>query len=311
MTKFDRVSALDELRANTSVPFSQARAMPRSVYTSPEFMALEIKNIFSKEWLCAGRASKLAKPGDYLTMQIGEYPIIILRDNDMQLRAMSNVCLHRMSTLLQGEGNTRAIVCPYHAWTYALDGSMRGAPGMNQNESFCKHDYKLPQFRCEDWLGWIMVSIDPDAKPVKELLQPLEDLVSRYEMTNYVESFRETHVWDTNWKVLAENFMESYHVPVCHRGTIGPQVSLDEVECPDGFDTFNYHCSLKSEDQYLALAHPTNTRLSGDDRRRTYIITVYPGLFISLSPGYFWYLSLYPVEPGKVHITYGGARPPP
>lgn len=310
MTKFERIDALGELRANVAVPFNQARAMPRNVYTSQEFLEVEIDKIFSKEWLCAGRASCLAKPGDYLTMEIAGYPIVVLRDAEKKLRAMSNVCLHRMSTLLQGSGNTRAIVCPYHAWTYNLDGTMRAAPGMTLNEAFCKHDYKLPAFRCEEWLGWIMVSIDKDAPPASEKLADLERLIGHYGMENYVESFRETLRWNTNWKVLAENFMESYHVPVCHRNTIGPQVDLAEVECPSGTPTFNYHCALKSDEQYLALAHPNNTRLTGEERRKTYIISVYPGLFISLSPGYFWYLSLYPRAPGEVEVTYGGGLAP-
>ena len=310
MTKFERIDAVAELRANVSLPLNQARAMPRSVYLSADFLKVEIEKIFSHEWLCAGRASSLAKPGDYRTMEIGGYPIIVIRDRDMTLRALSNVCRHRMSTLLKGEGNTRAIVCPYHAWTYNLDGSLRGAPGMTLNENFCKDDNTLPEFRCEEWLGWIMINVDPEARPVAEHLSELEALVGHYGMENYVESFRETLRWNTNWKVLAENFMESYHVPVCHRNTIGPQVSLEDVQCPPGTATFNYHTALKSDDQYLALAHPNNTRLSGEDRRKTYIISVYPGLFISLSPGYFWYLSLYPLAPGEVEITYGGGLAP-
>jgi Phenylpropionate dioxygenase and related ring-hydroxylating dioxygenases, large terminal subunit len=310
MTVHQRIDALSDLRANVAVPFERARAMPRSVYLSPDFLKLEIEKIFAKEWLCAGRASRLSKPGDYLTMDIAGYPVVVLRDRDMKLRALSNVCLHRMSTLVQGEGNTRALVCPYHAWTYNLDGTLRGAPGMTLNEGFCKSDYALPSFRCEEWLGWIMVSVNPDAPPVSEKLAELAKLVEHYGMENYVESFRETFVWNTNWKVLAENFMESYHVPVCHRNTIGPQVSLEEVECPRGTPTFNYHCALKSDEQYLALAHPNNTRLTGEERRKTYIISVYPALFISLSPGYFWYLSLYPVSPGEVQVTYGGGLAP-
>ena len=310
MTVFERIDALSELRANVAVPFETARAMPRSVYTSDAFMKTEIEKIFATEWICAGRTSTLAKPGDYLTMDIAGHPVVVLRDRDMTLRALSNVCLHRMSTLVEGSGNVRALVCPYHAWTYSLDGTMRGAPGMTLNEGFCKSDYTLPAFRCEDWLGWIMVTVNPEAAPVSEKLADLEALVSRYGMEDYVESFRETHVWNTNWKVLAENFMESYHVPVCHRQTIGPQVKLADLDCPRGTPTFNYHCALKSDEQYLALAHPSNTRLTGDDRRTTYIITVYPGLCISLSPGYFWYLSLYPLAPDQVQVTYGGGLAP-
>ena len=114
--------------------------MPKSVYTSPEFLALEMERIFAAEWLCAGRADALKKPGDYVAFEIAGEPILVLRDRDNRLRAMSNVCRHRMSTLLQGRGTVRAIVCPYHAWTYNLDGTLRGAPAMGLNESFRRDD---------------------------------------------------------------------------------------------------------------------------------------------------------------------------
>ena len=131
-------SAAAELHANVSVPFSQAHAMPKSVYTSAEFLAQEQKHVFGQDWLCAGRADALPNAGDYLTMEIAGEPIIVLRDKDGHLRAMSNVCRHRMSKLLEGRGTTKSIVCPYHAWTYNLDGSLRGAPAMAGNQAFCK-----------------------------------------------------------------------------------------------------------------------------------------------------------------------------
>ncbi|HMQ58871.1 MAG TPA: Rieske (2Fe-2S) protein, partial [Rhizobiaceae bacterium] len=137
------LSPAGELHRNVSVPFETAVAMPKSVYTSPEFLTLEQEHIFSREWLCAGRAETLKKPGDYLTMEIAGEPVIVLRDNDGKLRAMSNVCRHRMSTLLAGRGHVRAITCPYHAWTYNLDGTLRGAPAMTLNEGFCKSDIAL------------------------------------------------------------------------------------------------------------------------------------------------------------------------
>ncbi|MCV9999371.1 Rieske 2Fe-2S domain-containing protein [Pararhizobium sp. YC-54] len=310
MNSHVKLDPVGELVANVSVPFERAKAMPKSVYTSPDFMKLELERVFSKDWICAGRSSSLAKPGDYITMSVAGTPVIVIRDREGKLRALSNVCLHRMSTLLEGSGNVKAIVCPYHAWTYNLTGELRGAAGMGLNAGFCKEDYKLPQFRCEDWLGWIMITLNPDIEGPSERLRDVSRLVGHYGMEHYVESFRETHVWNTNWKVLAENFMESYHLPMCHRNTIGGQVSLEQMDCPTGFPTFNYHWALKSDDQYLALAHPNNHRLAGDDRRRTYLLSIYPGLFISLSPGYFWYLALHPRSPGEVDMIYGGGLSP-
>ena len=311
MTSHDRsLSPLQELRANVSLPFGQARAMPKSVYTSPEFSADEQEHIFAKDWLCAGRADSLKAPGDYLTMEISGEPIIVLRDRSGSLRAMSNVCRHRMSILLEGRGNTRSIICPYHAWTYNLDGSLRGAPAMMHNEGFCKDKVALPQVRCEEWLGWIMVTLNPEAPSPATQLSGVEKLVGYLDMGSYVETFREEHRWNTNWKVLAENFMESYHLPVCHSGTIGGSVDLAQMTCPPGDAAFNHHWIMKNDTVKLSLAHPSNTTLEGDQRRITWLLAIYPALLITLTPGYFWYLCLTPDGPDHVKILYGGGLSP-
>ncbi|NGM44673.1 Rieske 2Fe-2S domain-containing protein [Rhodobacter sp. SGA-6-6] len=298
--------ALAELRANVAQPFDRAQAMPKSVYTSASFAELEQQHIFGREWLCAGRAEALPDPGDYMTMEISGEPVIILRDRDGSLRGLSNVCRHRMSTLLEGRGNRRSIVCPYHAWTYNLDGSLRGAPAMARNETFCKEDVRLPSIRVEDWRGWIMVTLNPDAPPPSETLAGVDRLVGHLPMETYTEVFREEFEWATNWKVLAENFMESYHLPVCHAGTIGGASDLNKMECPEGEEAFNYHWIVKNDLVPLALAHPSNTALTGDDRRITWLLAIYPSLLITLTPGYFWYLSLTPKGPGKVQVLFGG-----
>jgi phenylpropionate dioxygenase-like ring-hydroxylating dioxygenase large terminal subunit len=300
------IDPVQALADNTARPFERAQAMPPEVYTSPVFLQKELAHIFRQDWFCVGRASALEAPGDYLTCELAGQPVAVVRDREGQLSAMSNVCLHRMSTLLHGRGHTGSIVCPYHAWTYNLDGSLRGAPAMSRNQGFCKDSYRLPQIRCEAWLGWVFISLNPDATPVAETLSDVDALITDYDMENYVESFYEEHVWDTNWKVLAENFMESYHLPVCHAGTIGGLSKLEEMVCPPGLPAFNYHTILKDDSLKIALAHDNNTRLKGDMRRTTFLLAIYPSLLITLTPGYFWYLSLHPKGVGQVQIGFGG-----
>ena len=299
-------NAVELLNQNVSQPFEQARAMPPSVYTSEEFLNRELSDIFSKDWFCVGRADALPNAGDFVTQDLAGQPIMVIRDKDGKLRAQSNVCLHRMSTLLHGRGNARSIVCPYHAWTYNLDGSLRGAPAMTLNEGFCKEHYKLPQVRCEEWLGWVFVSLNSEAPDVADQLSQVEEMIGDYDMANYQETFFESHVWDTNWKVLAENFMESYHLPVCHAGTVGAFSKLEEMDCPPGLPAFNYHTILKDDQLKIALAHPDNDRMEGERRRTTYLLAIYPSLLITLTPGYFWYLTLHPEGVGKVRINFGG-----
>lgn len=305
MTHHPRITPAMELHQNVSTPFERARAMPKSVYTSDEFLALEQRHVFAKDWVCAGRAETLPNPGDYLTLTLAGEPVIVLRDRDGTIRAMSNVCRHRMSTLLEGRGHVRSIVCPYHAWTYNLDGTLRGAPAMTLNEGFCKDSVVLPSVRCEVWQGWIMVSLNPEAPAPETALQGIRDLIPNLDMATYTETYRETFRWATNWKVLAENFMESYHLPMCHAGTIGGASKLEEMVCPEGTEAFNYHWILKNDSVPLALAHPSNTTLTGDDRRKTWLLAIYPSLLITLTPGYFWYLSLTPDGPGHVNVLFG------
>ena len=306
MTMAKPLSPAAELHANVAVPFAQAHAMPKSVYTSAAFLAQEERHVFAHDWQCAGRADALPNAGDYLTMTIAGEPVIVLRDGAGQLRAMSNVCRHRMSTLLTGRGNTRSIVCPYHAWTYNLDGSLRGAPAMGLNTAFCKDKVALPALRAVDWLGWIMVTLNPDAPDPHVALRGVENLVGYLDMASYRETFREEFHWATNWKVLAENFMESYHLPVCHAGTIGGSVDLLKMTCPEGTPAFNYHFIMKNDTVPLSLAHPGNTTLQGDQRRITWLLSIYPALLITLTPGYFWYLCLSPDGPGHVNVLFGG-----
>ncbi|WP_174543246.1 SRPBCC family protein [Paraburkholderia monticola] len=298
------------LRANCERPFGDARSMPPGVYTSEAFLALEQRDVFRNEWLCVGRASALAQTGDYLTAQIADQPVVVLREPGGELRAFSNVCLHRMSVLLEGRGNVRRIVCPYHAWNYSLDGKLAGAPLMERQSGFCKDQYALPAVRCETWQGWIYVTLNDHAPSVATQLAGLTSLIEPYGMTDYIETFHEEHVWDTNWKILAENFMESYHLPMLHRATVGPHSKLEEMECPPGLPAFNYHWITKEATLPIGNAHPANTRLEGHWRRTTALLAIYPTHLVTLTPGYFWYLILQPQGVGRVHIRFGGGLAP-
>ncbi len=305
---FDDV--VSQLHATANRPMADALAMPPSLYTDEGFLQQELKHVFGADWVCVGRASRLSEPGDYMSYDLAGQPIVVLRDQSGALSAFSNVCLHRMSTLVEGEGNARVLVCPYHAWSYDLEGKLRGAPFMQETTGFCKSGYALPRVRCEEWLGWIYVTLNDNAESVSSGLAELADMVEQYQMDDYVECFRETHVWDTNWKVLAENFMESYHLPVCHAGTVGGHSKLEEMDCPPGLRTFNYHWITKEASLAIGNAHPDNTRLEGEWRKTTALITIYPSHLITLTPGYFWYLSLHPKGTGQVEIVYGGGLSP-
>ena len=197
---------------------------------------------------------------------------------------------------------------PRRALIGATRSELHGAPA--------EADERLLQATGESRVAEVPVSF-PDGRAlwtmrseVATRLAEVQGLIDDFGMENYTQTFRETHVWDTNWKILAENFMESYHLPVCHAGTIGRLSKLEEMDCPPGLATFNYHTILKDDSLKIALAHPDNTRMKGDRRRTTFLLAVYPSLLITLTPGYFWYLSLHPKGVGQVHIVFGGGMSP-
>ena len=299
--------ALTELRENVSVPLSRARAMPTSVYTSDAHCKLEIERIFRREWFCAGRAEGLPNPGDYVAFELAGQPVAVGARCGRQI-ACPGQCLppsHVDFAARTGQHQDHRLSVSRVGPTVST-GACAGAPGMARNEAFDRRSCRLPEIRLVEWLGWILVTLDGDQPDPAERLGKLAGMIADYDMESYRQSFFEIHEWNTNWKVLAENFMESYHLPVCHAETIGGLSRVDEIECPEGFEAFNYHTLQKEESFRLSIAHPKNTQLKGERRLTTYLFAIYPALLITLTPGYFWYLSVHPVSPGKVRFFYGG-----
>lgn len=285
-------------------------ALPPWAYNDAGFLELEKERIFAAGWVCVGRADTLKRAGDYLVTYIADEPVIVVRTSEDTVRAFSNVCRHRMSLLLEGRGNASRIVCPYHAWTYDLDGRLRGAPLMEGAESFHVDDICLPRVRCECWHGWLLLSLEQGIPAPGFIFAEVAELVSDWGMADYVESFREESDWHGNWKQVAENFMESYHLPVCHSGTVGRAVNLRQLATTELRENFNYHRIVSDGSNPLTVAHATNHRLSGEQRRTTWVLALYPSLMITLTPGYFWYLCIQPVDVSHSRVVFGGGMAP-
>ena len=303
---------LTSLKKLAATPLEAATAPPKAIYTLPDITAHEMDRIFASEWLCAGRADELPNPGDYMAFECGAQPLIIIRGADDALSARSNICRHRMMRLVEGRGNTRKFTCPYHAWTYNLEGQLVGAAYMDRTTCFNKSDIQLPAVRCEEYLGWIYVCLDPDVEPVAHMLADLTEKLLPYNMQDYVTIFTEDHVWDTNWKCLTENFMEGYHLPVAHRDTVGGHFAVEETQF-DGRGSFPHFTSqlfVKTGTAPVGTAHPDNTSLTGKWRNISVMPTVFPSHMYVLAPDHLWYLALQPDGPGRTRIRYGAALAP-
>jgi choline monooxygenase len=316
MTQPTLETLLQSLRTSASKPMGEATAMHPGLYRSEEVLALEQRQIFAKEWLCLGRTSDIPNAGDYLTFAIGDQPVVAFRTADGSIKTHANVCLHRMMQLLDGCGNAKRIVCPYHAWTYDIDGRLIGAPHMGAAHdkpasTFKPRDHKLPEIRTEIWQGWIYVTLNAQALNVATMLAPLAKVTDRYAQEHYIPVARYDYVWDTNWKLLTENFMESYHLPVAHKATVGSWFPVETNGFPEQkFDHFTYQTFTKNADAVYGLAHKTNTRLTDEWRYTSVMPTVFPSHMYVLAPDHLWYLSLRPRGTGQVDVRFGVAVAP-
>ncbi len=307
----DVEALLSALKGSAERPFDKALSLPPEAYRSDALLQLETAQLFKSGWVCPGRTADIPNAGDYVTFSIGEQPIFVIRDMDGKVRSYANVCRHRMMRLLDGSGSCKRVVCPYHSWTYDLDGRLIGLPMVDGFEGLDKSQHSLPELRTAIWEGWIYVTLDPDAADPSESLAPLQEIVSRYNMAAYVPIHTEDKVWDTNWKIVAENFMESYHLRYAHGDTLGRDYPVERTEFPEGcFDDFTYSIFTLGNANELGSAHPDNTRLEGDWRQTSVLPTIFPAHMIVLTPDYMRYLSLRPDGVGRTRIRYGVAVPP-
>lgn len=208
------LSSLDDSIENVST----ASTMPPVLYTSDEVLAFEKEALFMTEWLCVGRAERIPEVGDWFTVTIMDEPLIIARDKEQQVRAMSAVCQHRAMQVCEGSGNSSTFKCPYHHWNYALDGRLLGAPAMERTEGFDKADWGLPQLKVEEWMGFVFVNFDADAEPLAPTLERYTPYLKNYDLENAVcpGTFTlENMPW--NWKVMFENFNDGYHANRLHQ----------------------------------------------------------------------------------------------
>lgn len=231
--------------AGARLPLDQASTLPSEAFTSPSVYQREVERILQREWLCAGRVDQIPEPGDYFSLDLLQARLVVVRENVDTIRVLSRVCRHRAASVVEGIGNTRSFQCPYHSWTYRLDGRLIGAPHMDGVSGFDKGRCRLPELRSELWEGWIFVNFDADAEPLGPRLAPLSKQLARYRMSDMVAIETATYDSPFNWKVLADNFMEAYHHIAIHQNTLEPMFPAAASYTPD------------SEGPYSLLHMPT------------------------------------------------------
>ena len=242
---------------------------PWSWYSDADLVRLEQERIFARTWQYVGHAGQLTKVGDFCTARAGRIPIVVTRAEDRELRAFVNVCRHRGSTVAEGAGNRMTLQCPYHAWTYGLDGRLRAAP----RADFDLAELTLMPVRLESWGPFLFVNPDDDAAPLAETLGALPKQVAEILDVDALE-FHHRSEWsvDANWKLVSENFLECYHCPVAHKGF----TELVDVS-PEAY-------RLEEHGWFSSQFGPAREGMDGELRRSQFHF-VWPNTGINIFPG--------------------------
>jgi choline monooxygenase len=318
-----RIDALfAQLGARALLPLDQVAPLPAGAYTEPVVLTRERERIFSAEWLCVGRTADVPAVGDHITRGLPSpdddslLSVIVVRGDDGEVRAFANVCAHRCAQLVDGDGTAARFTCPYHAWVYRLDGQCVAAPYMQgsleaDGSAFDPANHRLASLPTEVWQGFVYVSHAASPAPLAPRLAGLAEVFGRYDAAQYVTVAGGTDIWDTNWKCLAENFLDAYHVFKVHRNSFAKDSdSTAGTTIHPGGEGYTYHVAIDAPTSTYGVAHPTNDVLEGPWRHSTVLAAVYPTHVVQLQPDWLWYLVLSPLGVGRVHIRWSVAVAP-
>ncbi len=222
-----------------ALPLERAWTPPSAWYTDEGFAGREAEAVFGRNWVVAGRVDQLQKEGDYLATEIGGQPIVLVRSSNT-VRAFYNVCRHHAAEVVgPGAGCARSLRCPYHGWTYSLDGQLLGTPQFGGAEDFRKEDNGLTPVRAAVWEKWIFVCLTENAGSLETFLgKNLYGALASFQLDGLKFHARVTYELDCNWKVFVDNYLDGgYHVPVLHQGLNAAldykdyQVTVEDRHC--------------------------------------------------------------------------------
>ncbi len=289
--------------AATLADLETARTLPAWCYTDAEFHRREIDRCFRPNWHFIGHESEMPGPGAYMSVDLVIGPILAVRGQDGQVRAFANTCRHRGARLIEaGQGTCKAISCPYHAWTYSLDGDLRGAPSMNEVPGFAREDWGLIEIRMESYEGFLWVTANRDAAPLETYLGDFADRFRCYDFGAMRVVRRETYDVPCNWKVLAENALEDYHTGTVHAASLGQQHSVP-VESRG-----NWCALFIPQDTSIAVLpgetapFPHIAGLEGDPARGTFFTMLFPNTQFACTQDCIWCVTFHPMGPEHTQV---------
>ena len=288
-------------------PIESARSLPAAAYTSDAFFRLEQERLFPRTWECVGYAHEVPEPGDAVPLMISGLPIVLLRDGDSEIRAFHNVCRHRAMTVLREPSKGLSeLQCPYHHWTYGLDGSLRAAPyfqgpGKGPLGGLEVAEHSLVPVRIGIWNQCVFLNLAGNAPPLEEYLAPISELYGDYDLNALQpDPTIVTIEFKANWKLLQDNW-ENYHGPYLHQNFMNMQAFIKDDEL-----SFGHH----ADGCCTALVTPMSNRLGRksdlpiipgppNDKRNSFTTSLFPSSTMTLTPNHFAPVIYTPIAPDR------------
>jgi Rieske 2Fe-2S family protein len=283
------------------------QTLAQCYFTSPEVFVRERERIFWTQWVCLGHQSQIPNPRDFFLQEIAGESLITVRGQDEQVRAFYNVCRHRGTRLCEEKSGSlhQTIQCPYHAWTYALDGRLLGAPHMDDVAGFDKTAYSLYSVNLATWEGFIFVNLSERAAiPHEKMFAPLAGKFTHWNLPKLRSARRIEYDVSANWKLIFQNYSECYHCPLVHPALskLTPYDSAENDLCEGpflgGFMAINKG-SMTTSGNTCAL--PVGD-IKAEDHRRVFYYSIFPNMLLSMHPDYVMVHLIRPIAPGRVTI---------
>ncbi|HEY7023673.1 MAG TPA: aromatic ring-hydroxylating dioxygenase subunit alpha [Candidatus Limnocylindrales bacterium] len=299
--------------ASTRRPVDRAQLLPPRVFHDPAVFDFESQRWFGRTWLNVGRAHDFETAGTYALVDVGGESVIVVRGRDDTLRAFHNVCRHRGSTLVDAPlgadtGRLVRFQCPYHAWIYDLDGSLRRAPHTDELIDFEAADNELLPVALDTWAGFVFVNLDPSSGPVEDYLADLPAAVADYPIGGLRRARRIEYDVAANWKVIGENYSECYHCPGVHPqlNRLSPYDRGRNLEShgpwAGGWMELIDDAETMSVDGH-AHGRPPLAGIGEANKRRIYYFVVWPNLLLSLHPDYVMTHQVWPVDAERSRVV--------
>jgi choline monooxygenase len=297
----------------TRLPVESATTLPPEVYRSPEYFGLESERLFGKSWVAVGYTSQFDEPGKTIAASVGGQPVFLTRDKEGQIRGFFNVCRHRGSLLVEKDCKLERVRCPYHSWTYDLNGQLKNCPLFAMSgdtgswggedgsgaSSFRKEDYSLLPIRVETWGCFVFANLDPKAEPLREFLGDLPAQYRNFPLDELVLVRRKKYDIKANWKLIAENFLEYYHLPWVHPELCGV-TAIDMHKRNQGAGMYmSFYASplLQGGTPIDANYLPPMPGLSTEEANAGYFPLVFPNLAMFAMPHHVFALLMTPSGP--------------